>query len=120
MHAERAPVRSPETATLRLRVGGPPRFAVPDCKHDEPGRCGDEGCRYSLRPDWRKRGGLPAWAPACALEVAATTEGGLTLATVGVLLGGVTRERARQLEASALRKFARAVERAGMNDNEQE
>lgn len=60
-------------------------------------------CRWSLAAE-----GSPG---ACVLDAA--DKGGLTHDAVGKLLGGLTRERVRQIEAAALRKVAkRAAGRA--------
>lgn len=59
-------------------------------------------CRHSLaaEPGWR--GGS-----SCALDVVDANPGGVTLETVGDLLG-LTRERIRQLEVRVLRQIGRA------------
>lgn len=54
-------------------------------------------CRHSLTPEGA--------VGACALDVA--DRGGLTHDAIGQLLGGITRERVRQIEAAALRKIAK-------------
>lgn len=88
------------------------RFDIADCTHVAPGPCPESDCRYSLRPHWRQRGGLPSWVPACALEVAELSAGsGLTLEVVGALLG-VTRQAAEHLENRALAKLARSARRS--------
>ena len=91
------------------------RFQVPDCLHTrDDGRCRRSTCRYSLLPEWSPKRfhrdrEPPADAETCALEVAEEHPDGLTLESVGALLGGMTRERVRQIEAQALRKVKRAA-----------
>jgi hypothetical protein len=64
-------------------------------------------CSYHLaaeRPTWRTDG-----LPSCVLDVA--DEGGIALEAVGEALG-ITRERARQIEAAALAKVRKVAELA--------
>ena len=84
------------------------RWAVAECQHDGAEPCRVAACRFSLLSEWRSRfGPRPAELPTCTLDVAAA--GGVTLSTVGALLG-VTRERARQIEAKAVRRLTLRIE----------
>ena len=68
-----------------------------------PRPCGKLACRYNLWAEARPN--APGWAfprQSCALDVA--TRGGMTLKQVGRILR-LTRERVRQIEASALGKL---------------
>lgn len=69
-----------------------------DCV-DGPRPCPWTDCRYHLAEPRRRLAGM---VETCALDVA--EKGGLTLDEVGALLG-VTRERARQIEAQAREKL---------------
>jgi len=74
------------------------------CRHHLAVDVSEYGALKLNFPD-REIGELPA---TCALDVA--ERGGLSLEEVGALLN-VTRERARQIEAAALRKILRAIHR---------
>jgi hypothetical protein len=74
--------------------------------------CPYVGCRYHLYLDVRSSGAIAeTWptrepwelASTCSLDVA--DEGAQTLDQVAELLGGVSRERVRQIEVVALRKL---------------
>lgn len=96
-----------------VQIGGrPPTRAV--CRTG-PRPCPYVSCRHHLFVDVSEYGALKLNFPdrdvdelpaTCALDVA--ERGGLSLEEVGALLN-VTRERARQIEASALRKILRAI-----------
>lgn len=76
-------------------------------------RCPHTSCRYHLLGD-RKHGGrsrAPSGDETCALDVA--DRGSVTLEEAGALMG-VTRERVRQIEARALHKALRRLERRGV------
>lgn len=60
-------------------------------------------CRFSLAPE----GGT---THSCALDVVDEHPGGLTHDAVGQLLGGLTRERVRQIEARALSKIGKRAQ----------
>ncbi len=55
---------------------------------------------------------MPPDGPTCGLEVVEVQADGLSLDAIGVLLGGVSRERARQIESNALVKLERRLRRA--------
>lgn len=76
----------------------------------EPGPCDITLCRYHA--DDRRTGTPFSPAEPCAVKMG--NRGGMTLEDVAAALGGCTRERARQLEASGLRSLRRACERAGI------
>lgn len=82
-----------------------------DCL-DVPRPCPYVGCQHNLflevTPGGRIKlnGANEPWeveGPSCALDVA--EEGGLALAEVAVLIGGVTRQRAQQLVVRGLTKL---------------
>lgn len=80
-----------------------------DCE-SSPRPCPWVSCRHHLHLDVDPRGNLklaPEGQPgdSCALDVA--EQGGATLEEVGELLGGLTRERVRQIEQAALAKVRR-------------
>ena len=85
------------------------RFEVRECRHFGKGRCRISKCRYSLRSDWERLGGLPRHVPACALEIADTHPEGMPMELVGQLVG-VTRQRIEQIERKAIAKLAQAPE----------
>jgi hypothetical protein len=84
----------------------PPHLMPPKTRAEclrGPRPCGKLACRYHLWSEARPNS--PKWAfprQSCALDVAA--RGGLTLKQVGRILR-LTRERVRQIEASALGKL---------------
>jgi hypothetical protein len=101
----------PSSELLRILDDGRPRTRAECC--DGPRPCLWVSCRFHLYLDVNEATGslklnFPDKEPwelqsSCALDVA--EQGGLTLEEIGRLLN-VTRERARQLEASGMRKLA--------------
>lgn len=84
---------------MRLDIHAPP--GSPRRRYP-PGRCTVATCRHHLA-------GEPE---PCSLVLA--RERPRTLAEVGEVLGGICRERVRQIEADALRNFKAAAERLGL------
>lgn len=89
-----------------------------ECAHG-PRPCPWVSCRHHLYVDVDDGGGLLVGSPdvlpweareTCSLDVAEASGGGVTLQEVAELLG-VTRERARQLETMALKRFKRRAPR---------
>lgn len=96
-----------------VQIGGRP-LTRRECRSG-PRPCPWVSCRHHLAVDVSEYGALKLNFPdralgelpaTCALDVA--ERGGLSLEEVGGLLN-VTRERARQIEAAALRKILRAI-----------
>lgn len=50
----------------------------------------------------------------CALDVADSQTDRMILADIGIIMGGLTRERIRQIEAEALRKYKAALAEIGV------
>ncbi len=110
-----------EASRVRLRVLEPDELEPPDVQRPRtrgecatvPRPCPWVGCRMNLFLDVSEAGtirkdhpGEPGDMPpehSCALDVA--SRGELTLEEIGNLLRGVSRERIRQIERSALRRF---------------
>lgn len=83
-----------------------------DCA-DGPRPCSWVSCRHHLLSDAKRETRLEDLPDTCALDVAG--RGDHALAEVASFLGGLSRERIRQIEAAALQKLqatARAAELA--------
>ena len=84
------------------------------------GRCPFVSCKYHLYLDVNERNGsikinfdgLEPWhlSTPCALDVAERHREGLKLRVVGEYMGGLTKERIRQIEADALAKMRTLVD----------
>lgn len=120
------PHRTPFAELERLRRDNAANY--PDIERPQtrgecaqgPRPCPWVSCRFSLYLDSTPSGNfklnfpdLEPWElkPSCALDVA--DAGGVTLEAVAAALN-VTREMVRQIEVSALRKFARRARLAGI------
>lgn len=114
---------------LGIRYGAPVEFDLEALRPKTRGECENGvrpcpwvSCRYSLVLDVDPDNGsikinhprieLEQLADTCALDVA--ERGGMTLEEVGEVIN-VTRERARQLEAKALRAYHTFAKRKGMS-----
>lgn len=103
-----APPDDPQPQRPRTRgdcVGGPRPCGFYSCRHHLGLEVGAGGAvRLSLDPD-----DLDTAPETCSLDIADRAAQGdeVTLDEVGQLLGGLTRERVRQIESSGLRKLQR-------------
>lgn len=116
----RGPVRSGALAIVE--EPSPERPRTRGACVDGPRPCPWVGCRHNLYLDVRMVGSITRNFPAidpdemgasCALDEA--EHGGMTLENVAVRMG-FTRERARQLEASGLRKIRETQDGQEMRD----
>lgn len=124
-------VTDPEVKRLLMLLGVEVPLSAPEPEPSHPGgvqrpqtraecppviegrrTCPWWGCRYHLGLHMTSRGRLymnrnaDALEYDCALDVVDANPNGMTLDAVGVLLGGLSRERVRQLEEEAFKKLS--------------